>query len=182
MLVSKQHPNKALGETPWFSQTLFLILMPFSSANKAVGPSGSPPGTRGRLEAGGRKRRLLVSHGQEGQGQQASARERPGRPLEKGLPGVHATPYPAHLCTTPTNNWVSLPGTLPGSAMKVLHAKKLFRPRQPGPFGDPTITGLWFFSLLWSEGRLPALAGPGGGHLWPSVQWPVSRALQATSP
>lgn len=156
--------------------------MPFSSASKAVGPSGSSPGTRSGLEADGKKCRLTVSHGQEGQGQQASAEECLSSPLEKGLPESHAALHSTHLHTTWTDNGASLPGTLPGLAMEVLHPKKLFRPRQPGPFDDPAITGLWFFSLPWSEGRLPAPAGPGGCRLWPSLRRPVSPAWQTTSP
>lgn len=97
-------------------------------------------------------------------------------------PESHTALHSAHLHTTWADNGASLPGTLPGLAMKVLHPKKLFRPRQPGPFDDPAITGLWFFSLPWSEGRLPAPAGPGGRRLWPSLWQPVSPAWQATSP
>jgi len=83
MPVSKQHPNKAPGETPQFSQILFQIFRPFFSTSKADLQS---TGTRGGLEAHSAKCRLMVLHGQEGQGMHASARERPGSPLEKGLP------------------------------------------------------------------------------------------------
>lgn len=98
-------------------------------------------------------------------------------PSRRVCPGFHTALCPAHLCTTRTDNVASLPGTSPGLAMKVLHPKKVFSPRQPGPFGDPTITGLWFFRLPWSEGGLPVPAGPGGGRLWPSLWWPVSHLL-----
>lgn len=114
-------------------------------------------------------------------------RAKGSRPLQKSdseapwrrvclSPTLHSIPH------TYTPHGASLPGTLPGLVMKVLHPKKLFRPRQPGPFDDPAITGLWFFSLPWSEGRLPAPAGPGGRRLWPSLWRPVSPAWQATSP
>jgi len=98
-------------------------------------------------------------------------------PLRRVCPRVHAALYPAHLCTTQTDNTASLPGTSPDLAMKVLQPKKFFTPRQPGPFGDSTITGLWFFRLPWSEGGLPAPARPGGGRLWPSLWWSVSHLL-----
>lgn len=104
----------------------------------------------------------------------ASSRQHPRSLLEKrfSLGFMLCSLYPAHQSTTWVDNVAQWSPDVAG--LKVLHPRKSFSPGQTGTFGDPHHHRSLVWGFPWSEGWRSALAGPGWGGLWPSLQWPLS--------